>query len=118
MIGRAVFATAAFVLLTGPAAADANAAGFGLMACRDAVPLFNQAEYRRGILSWTLGFMSGVNGAAIVRERRYRDLDGLNADLVIGSLRATCVALPDTVLMQGAEQLWFGRPLREWRPLP
>ncbi|CAO4141518.1 hypothetical protein [Methylorubrum aminovorans] len=95
-------------------AEGANAAGFGLTSCADAAPLFDQPAYRSAFFTWTLGFATGVNNVLIVRDRQFRDLSGLNADLVVGSLRAFCTQYPTAFLIQGAERFHAGLPLRAW----
>ena len=89
-----------------------------MMSCRDALPLLDQPDYRRGFASWALGYLSGINAAMMAKEKHYRDLEGMNADLVIGSLKAACAAEPNAIVLRGAEQLWLTRPSRAWRPQP
>ena len=102
-------------LVAAPCRAEgANAAGFGLTSCADAAPLFDQPAYRSAFFTWTLGFASGVNTVLVVRDRQFRDLSGLNADLVVGSLRAFCTQHPMAFLIQGAERFHAGLPLRAW----
>ncbi|SFK86481.1 hypothetical protein [Methylorubrum salsuginis] len=91
-----------------------NAGGFGLMSCADATPVFDQRDYRTAFMTWTLGFATGINNVLIVRDRQFRDLSGLNADLVVGSLRAFCTQHPTALLVQGAERFYAGLPLRTW----
>ncbi|MFD6320942.1 hypothetical protein [Methylorubrum thiocyanatum] len=95
-------------------AEGANAAGFGLTSCADAAPLFDQWVYRQAFSGWVLGFATGVNNVLVVRDRQFRDLSGLNADLVVGSLRAFCTQHPTAFLIQGAERFHAGLPLRAW----
>lgn len=95
-------------------AEGANAAGFGMTSCADAMPLFDQRDYRSAFMTWTLGFATGVNNVMIVRDRQFRDLSGLKADLVVGSLRAFCAQYPAALLVQGAERFHTGLPLRAW----
>lgn len=95
-------------------AEGANAAGFGMTSCADATPLFDQRDFRLAFMTWTLGFATGVNNVLIVRDRQFRDLSGLNADLVVGSLRAFCAQYPTAFLIQGAERFHDGLPLRAW----
>ncbi|CAO4142047.1 hypothetical protein LPLAFNJD_LOCUS1091 [Methylorubrum aminovorans] len=95
-------------------AEGANAAGFGLTSCADAAPLFDQPAYRQAFFTWTLGFATGINNVLVVRDRQLRDLSGLNADLVVGSLRAFCAQYPTAFLIQGAERFHAGLPLRAW----
>ena len=95
-------------------AEGANAAGFGLTSCADAAPLFDQPAYRSAFFTWTLGFATGVNNVLVVRDRQFRDLSGLNAVLVVGSLRAFCTQHPSALLIQGAERFHAGLPLRAW----
>ncbi|MGX5773894.1 hypothetical protein [Methylorubrum zatmanii] len=92
-------------LATAPCRAEgANAAGFGLTSCANAAPLFHQPAYRSAFVTWTLGFATGVNAMLVVRDRQFRDLSGLNADLVVGSLRTFCAEL-DGVLNLGSGAL-------------
>ncbi|KQT46591.1 hypothetical protein ASG52_12790 [Methylobacterium sp. Leaf456] len=84
------------------------------MSCADAEPVFDQRDYRRAFLVWTLGFATGVNNVLIVRDQQFRDLSGLNADLVVGSLRAYCTQHPTALLVQGAESFFASLPLRAW----
>ncbi|UYW32640.1 hypothetical protein [Methylorubrum extorquens] len=99
-------------------AEGANAAGFGLTSCADAAPLFDQPAYRSAFFTWTLGFATGVNNVLIVRDRQFRDLSGLNADLVVGSLRAFCAQHPMALLVQGAERFYAGLPPHTWIASP
>lgn len=95
-------------------AEGANAAGFGLTSCADAVPLFDQPAYRTAFMTWTFGYATGVNAVLLTRDRQFRDLSGQNPDLVVGSLRAFCAQHPTALLVQGAERFHAGLPLRAW----
>ncbi|BAU89663.1 competence comM domain protein [Methylorubrum populi] len=103
-----------FLAMTPCKAEGANAAGFGLTSCADAAPLFDQRDYRSAFMTWSLGFATGINAVLVVRDRQFRDLSGLNADLVVGSLRAFCTQHPTALLVQGAERFHAGLPLRAW----
>ena len=95
-------------------AEGANAASFGLTSCADATSLSDQPAYRSAFFTWTLGFATGINNVLVVRDQQFRDLSGLNADLVVGSLRAFCTQHPSAFLVQGAERFHTSPPLRAW----
>lgn len=110
----AVLALCVCLAATPCKAEGANAAGFGLTSCADAAPLFDQWAYRQAFFTWTMGFATGINNVLVVRDRQFRDVSGLNADLVVGSLRAFCAQYPTAFLIQGAERFHAGLPLRAW----
>ena len=103
------------VASTLPCRADsANVAGLGTMACSEAEETLKQPAYRTSLTSWAVGFMSGANVVMTARDKAYRDLSNLNADLILGSVQAFCGENPSGVILQGVERLYAGRPTRVW----
>ncbi|MCE4226772.1 hypothetical protein HCU64_23810 [Methylobacterium sp. C25] len=93
-------------------AQNGNVAGFGLTPCREIDSFVSLAPGRTAILGWAFGFMSGVNAMKTARDRNFRDLAGLNADLMLGSIRAYCNQHPDASVIAAVEAIQISRPLR------
>ncbi|MBB3905591.1 hypothetical protein [Methylobacterium brachythecii] len=89
-----------------------NVGGFGWTKCTEFDAFVGVPQGRTAILGWAMGFMSGVNVVTTARDRSFRDLSGLNADLVIGSIRAFCDAHPDASVVSAVEALQITRPVR------
>ena len=60
--------------------------------------------------------MSGANAALTARDRRFRDLSNLNADLIVGAIKVHCAEHPGAQVAQGVEAFWAVRPARTFGP--
>lgn len=58
--------------------------------------------------------MSGANAVFTARDKQYRDLSALNADLVIGTVVAYCVENPNGRAIDGVSKLLFQRSTQPW----
>ncbi|WP_336489365.1 hypothetical protein [Methylobacterium nigriterrae] len=62
--------------------------------------------------------MSGANAAMMSTSKAYRGLSNLDADLVVGSLKAFCAENGSAALAQGVERFFGSRPVLPWPPQP
>lgn len=91
-------------------AAGANLAGYGTLTCSEASALIDRPEYRIALTGWALGFMSGANMAMMSAGKGYRDLEHIDPDVVLQSMRAFCAVNPAVPVSNSVERFFAGRP--------
>jgi hypothetical protein len=91
-------------------ATGANLAGYGTLTCSEASALIDRPEYRVALTGWAMGFMSGANMAMMSAGKGYRDLEHIDPDGVLQSVRTFCASNPTVPVSSGVEKFFAGRP--------
>ena len=105
--------TAILILVSALFSSHANAQvsilGIGRLSCKSIAgqPGVPPEIWRQMLISWSTGFLSGVNTAIYIYKNTSRDLTPVaNADYVIGSLSVYCLRHPDQSIANAVEQLF------------
>lgn len=94
-------------------ATGANLAGYGTLTCSEASALIDRPEYRVALTGWAMGFMSGANMAMMSAGKGYRDLEHIDPEIVLQSMRAFCAVNPTVPISNGVERFFATRPSSE-----
>lgn len=110
---RGIFKIVGILILVSASAtaqAQNNSLGYGVNACSDFVATY-ESRQRMAIFAWAAGFFTGANMTSIASAARYRDLNGLNPDLVVTRLIDHCTRNPLDPVLRAVEGIYFGAPL-------
>ncbi len=92
----------------------ANLAGSGVLLCSELLARLDEPLTRTAFAQWALGFMSGANMAMGENVETYRELYGINSDVVIGTLRSHCAETPTEPIRMAVQRLFSTREARHW----